>query len=166
LLKFIIYIFSNFSHIFSIYFNNNSIIDTGAAIRDVTTKFWEQIAQYETDYENLFLEDSNFKLLNHNPNILKDDCLFLVGKILFWSFIHEGSWPTWLHPFHINFIMENSINVVEIFEELQPNLYQLAKQIVINNSTYNEIKDWWSNYRNIGVVSIIYQVNFILLFCF
>ncbi len=51
--------------------------------------------------------------------------------------------------------MENSINTVETFEELQPNLYQLAKQISVDNSTYNEIKDWWSNYRNIGVVSII-----------
>ncbi len=107
------------------------------------------------EHGNLFLEDNDFKLLNYNTDILQYDYLFILGKILFWSFIHGGAWPTWLHPFHINFIMENSINTVETFEELQPNLYQLAKQISVDNSTYNEIKDWWSNYRNIGVVSII-----------
>jgi hypothetical protein len=111
--------------------------------------------QYETEHGKLFLEDNDFKLLNHNPDILQDDSIFILGKILFWSFIHEGAWPIWIHPFHIDFVMENSIDTVEIFKDLQPNLHQLAKQISINNSTYREIKDWWSNYRNIGIVGII-----------
>jgi len=85
------------------------------------------------EHGNLFLEDNDFKLLNYNTDILQYDYLFILGKILFWSFIHGGVW--WLHPFHINFIMENSINTVETFEELQPNLSQLAKQISIDNST-------------------------------
>ena len=146
------------------YFNyfNNSLIDIGGGIRDVTTKFWEELMQYEMEHGKLFLEDNDSKLLNHDPDILKSDQIFLLGKILFWSFIHEGAWSAWIHPFHINFIMEISINIVEIFNELQPNLYQLAKQISIDNSTYKEIKDWWTNYRNIGIVSIIDLIIFII----
>ena len=132
------------------------VIDIGGGIREISTKFWEELMNYEVDNEKLFLDHGNdYKLLNNNPKILQSDHLFVLGKILFWMFIHGGAWPTWLHPFHINFIMEKDINTVEIFEELQPNLCKLAKKITVDNSSYDEIKNWWINYRDIGVVSIV-----------
>ena len=74
--------------------------------RDVSTKFWEELMNYETEDVKLFLEGSDYKLLNNDLILLQNDNLFVLGKILFWSFIHRGTWPTWFHPFHINFIME------------------------------------------------------------
>ncbi len=114
--------------------------------------------EYETEFGKLFLNDKNYNLLNYNSEILDNDYLFILGKILFWSFIHGGAWPTWFHPFQINFIVENNIDTIKIFKELQPHLYELAKKINTDNSAYNEIRNWWSNYRDIGIVSII---NFI-----
>jgi len=131
--------------------------------RDVSTKFWEELMNYETEDVKLFLEGSDYKLLNNDLILLQNDNLFVLGKILFWSFIHRGTWPTWFHPFHINFIMEHNVNTIEIFKKLQPNLFRLANQINVDNSAYNEIKEWWSDYRNIDVVSI---VNLIICYYF
>ena len=58
------------------------------------------------------------KMTTNNLNILQKDYLFVLGKVLFWSFIHGGAWPTWLHPFHISFITEQNIDTAKIFEEL------------------------------------------------
>ena len=73
---------------------------------------------YETEEGKLFLEENDYKILNNNLNILQKDYLFVLGKVLFWSFIHGGAWPTWLHPFHISFITEQNIDTAKIFEEL------------------------------------------------
>ena len=82
---------------------------------------------------------------------MKFDFLYLTGKILFWSFIHGGAWPTWLHLYHINFFLGLEIEVIDIFHEIQQNLFEIGNQIKTDNSVYDQIKDWWSNYRNIGV---------------
>lgn len=105
---------------------------------------------YNTDGGILFAGD-NYKYVDHDPAHLEFDFLYLTGKILCWTLIHGGAWPTWLHPYHINFFLGLEINFIEIFQEIQPNLYKIANQIKTDNSVYNQIKDWWSNYRNIGV---------------
>jgi hypothetical protein len=123
--------------------------------RDISTKFWEELTNYEIEDVKLFLEGNDYKLLNNDLILLQNDNLFVLGKILFWSFIHKGAWPTWLHPFHINFLMEHNVDTIEIFKELHPNLFRIANKINVDNSAYNEIKEWWSNYRDINVVSIV-----------
>lgn len=143
---------------------NNSLIDVGGAIGDISTKFWKEILNYETENGKLFLAENDYILLNNDSNILQSDYLFQLGKVMFWSFIHRGAWPTWLHPFHINFIMEQNINTVEIFEKLQPSLFELANKINFDYSAYNEIKDWWSNYRDIDVVSIVNLIIYLLFY--
>ena len=106
--------------------------------------------RYNTDSGILFIGD-NYKYVDHSPTHLEFDFIYLTGKILFWTLIHGGAWPVWLHPYHINFFLGFKINFIDIFQEIQPNLYKIANQIKTDNSVYNQIKDWWLNYRNMGV---------------
>jgi hypothetical protein len=57
-----------------------------------------------------------------------------IGKLLFWCWLHHGSWPRWLHQMHMTFMFEGveSISCLEILKEYIPLLHKMALDIKIS----------------------------------
>jgi hypothetical protein len=59
--------------------------------------------------------------MSYNPAALHNNVIFTIGKLLFWTLIHNGFWPYWLDPFHIQSIFEIAcIDTKSICLEINP----------------------------------------------
>jgi hypothetical protein len=56
-----------------------------------------------------------------------------IGKLLFWCWLHHGSWPRWLHQMHMTYTFEGVEPIIpscfDILKEYIPILYNLALDI-------------------------------------
>jgi len=64
-----------------------SVTDTGGAFRQITSTFWNQIYSDEKYFTDGIIDASQES--------------FVLGKLLFWTLLHRGLWPQWLHKLHI-----------------------------------------------------------------
>src|SRR6266542_3450287 len=132
-----------------------SVIDTGGIYRNVTELFWKNVKTNEFIGGRLFDGDQLF-LIQQNTNIISWEYPKIIGKLLFWSLIHVGSWPKWLDPLHLQYIFEgeDSIMYLNALSEYVPFLYNLAKDILeipeTRNSRKNDI-ELWAQYNGLDV---------------
>ena len=66
---------------------------------------------------------------------------YCIGKILFWTWLHVGSWPKWLDPLHFQYIIEGdeSVMCLKALREHIPYLYFLANDL---NLRQDELEHW------------------------
>jgi hypothetical protein len=70
---------------------------------------------------NIFDQISNSRyLISYNPAALHNQVIFTIGKLLFWTLIHNGFWPYWLDPLHFQSIFEIYIDTKSLCLEINP----------------------------------------------
>ncbi|PKY50566.1 hypothetical protein RhiirA4_467111 [Rhizophagus irregularis] len=127
--------------------SNNDVIDTGGVFRNVTELFWDDVKKREFNGGKLFDGDKAF-LIQQNASIVEWAYPKIMGKALFWSLIHAGTWPKWLDQMHLQYIIEgeNTIMCLNVLNKHIPYLYNLAHDLLINpesrNSRKNDIEYW------------------------
>jgi hypothetical protein len=113
-------------------------MDTGGAFRQITTLFW-------TEAELIYFLNG----LIDNSN----DCQFL-GKLLFWTMLHNGYWPQWLNKMHIQYIFEDPIVSTKLLKQHNKPLYSLYNQIVSNGMNWRKGFENWVENRDIVSIYI------------
>jgi len=128
------------------------MVDTGGGFRDATEFFWEKLKVDNFDGGRLFDDGENvlFMKYNNESNVWKYP--ETIGKALFWCWIHQGAWPTWIHPMHLTYIIdgENQINVIDVLKEYIPYLYNFVIELQTNSRNNNTLI-LWANSRNVRV---------------
>jgi len=75
----------------------------------------------------------------------------VLGKLLFWTLLHRGLWPQWLHKLHIQYLIDEKIDVVNILKQYNPIVYKLYRHLMSSNSNLkNSLQNWISN-REVNV---------------
>ncbi|GES99680.1 G2/M phase-specific E3 ubiquitin-protein ligase-like [Rhizophagus clarus] len=103
-------------------------VDTGGVFRDMTTILWQKIRFYsEFNGGKLFEND----VIQQNSELVSWEYATSIGKLLFWTFIHCGSWPKWLKEFHMQFIIGGSeyASFKEALYDYNIYLYNLSERI-------------------------------------
>ena len=121
-----------------------SVTDTGGAFCQITSIFWNEIYSNEKYFTDGIIDASQES--------------FVLGKLLFWTLLHCGLWPQWLHRLHIQYLIDEKIDVVNILKQCNPIVYQLYRHLMSSNSnSKNSLQNWISN-REIDV-SLILSLN-------
>jgi hypothetical protein len=86
-------------------------------------------------------------LIQQNSDIVKWEYPQTIGKLLFWSWLHVGSWPKWLDPLHLKYIIEGEESVIclNALCEHTSYLYFLANDIQdpeLRISRQSDIEGW------------------------
>ena len=145
-------------------------MDIGGVFMHVTQQFWDQIKDYEcAEFGNasLFIPQDDTYIISSNPLLLHSNNFIILGKLLFWSLIHNGAWPHWLHKFHFKLIFKIDINHIQILREVQPQIYEIIRNIENFNEELRPgrilgLKDWGIEY-NLQVINKITPANYLLL---
>jgi hypothetical protein len=139
----------------------NRVIDAGGVFMHVTQQLWDQIKDYD-DLQLLFVTNNDTSIISSNPFFLHSKAFFYLGKMLFWSLIHDGAWPHWLNKFHFRYIFEMKINYIQILEEIQPLVFEITKSIEKINE---ELRPWlvaglneWGIQYNLQVIISNYLI--------
>ena len=124
-----------------------SAVDTGGVFRDVTEIFWKKLKSHTFNGGKLFEGEFNF-IIQQNSELIDWEYATTIGKLLFWSWIHSGSWPKWLDQIHMNYII-NGIEYASckrILQEHIPYLYHLSERIKNNGwERYESELRFWLN---------------------
>ena len=114
-----------------------SVTDTGGAFRQITSTFWNQIYSDEKYFTDEIIDASQES--------------FVLGKLLFWTLLHRGLWPQWLHKLHIQYLIDEKIDVVNILKQYNPIVYKLYHHLMSSNSNLkNSLQNWICN-REVNV---------------
>ncbi|CAH1769586.1 12465_t:CDS:2, partial [Entrophospora sp. SA101] len=134
---------------------SEDVIDTGGGFRDATHKLWEDLRNKGLKNNSLELI-GNYIFLAENQTSIGDKFGFILGKLLIWCLLHGGAWPSWLHPMHLHYICDKNINYIEIFKELNPNIYNCIKKLESgDNSHFKDVIDYAKHYNE----NRIFQIN-------
>ncbi|PKC12035.1 hypothetical protein RhiirA5_397138 [Rhizophagus irregularis] len=109
---------------------NENVTDIGGAYRDSTELLWNQL-KTKNLHGGIIFDGDSVLFIRSNPDIDMWNYAESVGKLLFWCWLHHGSWPRWLHQMHMNYIFEgiDSISYFDILKEYIPLLYKLALDV-------------------------------------
>lgn len=109
-----------------------SAIDTGGVFREVTEKFWEKLVSHSFNGGNLFEGESTF-IIQQNSVLIEWEYATTLGKLLFWTWIHLGSWPKWLDQIHMQYVINGKGRVLckRALQEHIPYLHHLSEKIKI-----------------------------------
>jgi hypothetical protein len=97
------------------------------------------------DGENvLFIKYNNESTIWRYPEI--------IGKGLFWCWLHNGAWPRWLHPMHMIYAIEGEeqINCIDVLKEYVPYLHNFVINLQ-SNSRDDNILSLWATSRDQNV---------------
>lgn len=90
---------------------------------------------------NIFSQMNSGKyLISYNPAALHNKVIYTMGRLLFWTLIHNGSWPYWLDPFHIQSVFEITyIDIQSICLMINPIVGHVIKNLEnIDNYTIDK----------------------------
>ncbi|GES79129.1 hypothetical protein GLOIN_2v1837680 [Rhizophagus clarus] len=138
---------------------NDDVVDTGGVFRSITESFWQTIKPKSVIGGKLF-DGYHLHLIQQNSDLVNWSYPTIIGKILFWSWIHQGSWPKWLDPLHLKYIIYGKESIVctnALFEHI-PFLYNLSKDFMENP---NAKKDEILLYNNINLANFIAEFEII-----
>jgi hypothetical protein len=130
-----IYVFVFVLNIFLYY--KFSVTDTGGAFRQVTSIFWDKIHECGLYFTNGIIENTTES--------------YTLGRMLFWTILHCGLWPQWLHKLHIQNFINEKIDVVNVLKTTNPIIYRLYRQLTHNNIGVNKSLNEYLNNREIDV---------------
>jgi hypothetical protein len=136
-----------------------SVIDTGGVFRNVTELFWKNVKTKKFEGGKLF-DGDQLCIIQQNSIIVDWEHQKFIGIILFWSWIHGGSWPRWLDPLHLQYFIEGKENVVclNALHVHSRCLYDLAKDLMeISDSRISrkELIEYWVEYNGLDVSYIL-----------
>ena len=113
--------------------------------RDVTATFWKNIKITDLHGGCLF-DGEEICLIQQNSTLIEWNYPLTIGKLLFWSWVQMGSWPKWLDPLHLQYIIngKESILCISALYEHIPFLYYLTNDIKDNYKEEREedLKSW------------------------
>ncbi|CAB5201749.1 hypothetical protein RhiirA5_426203 [Rhizophagus irregularis] len=103
-------------------------VDTGGVFRDMTTILWQKI-RYHTEFNGGKLFEND--LIQQNSELIEWDYATSIGKLLFWTFIHFGSWPKWLKEIHMQYVIGGTeyVSSKNALYEHNMYLYNLSERI-------------------------------------
>jgi hypothetical protein len=85
-------------------------------------------------------------LIQQNSELINWEYATTLGKLLFWSWIHFGSWPKWLDQIHMQYVINGREHVLckRALQERIPYLYNLSEEIKNNGlqRRENELRFW------------------------
>ena len=128
------------------------MVDTGGGFRDVTEFFWSEIKYKNVNGGQLFDDGENTFFIRYNNESIEWKYPEIIGKALFWCWIHKSAWPKWFHKMHMVYIIygEDQINAVNILGEYIPYLYNFVRDLQ-SNSRNNDTLSLWAISRNKNV---------------
>ena len=137
-----------------------SAVDTGGVFRDITAMLWQKIRFHaEFNGGKLFEND----LIQQNSELIEWDYASSIGKLLFWTFIHFGTWPKWLKEIHMQYAIGGSeyASPKNALYEYNIYLYNLSERIRSDGwqRHENDIRFWISE----NSLSVSYINDFISL---
>ena len=132
----------------------------------VTQQCWDQIKN--NDEFPLFISNDNNYVISSNPLLLRSKEFITLGKLLFWSLIHNGAWPHWLHKFHFKYMFEMNINYIQILKEIQPNIFEITKMIENLNEELKPgkiigLEDWGFVYNLQVILRTIFSYIIVII---
>src|SRR5436853_2510415 len=136
-----------------------SVTDIGGVFRDSTEVMWNELRIKEVNGGCIFDgDDVSFIRLNRELDIWH--YAESVGKLLFWCWVHYGSWPRWLHQMHMTFIFEGvePIPCHNILKEYIPFLHQLALDVKVNPLLHALKVNQWIDERGLDVCNRYYDI--------
>ena len=108
-----------FMHLDELY--HNQIITSCIDLHHIWTGNWSILV---TSSKNILnngdrLFEENVYLLLSSIEINKWDYALLIGKLLLWSWMHNGAWPRWFHKCQLKYIIDgkNSFSCEPILSE-------------------------------------------------
>lgn len=68
----------------------------------------------------------------------------IIGKALFWCWLHQGAWPKWLHKMHLVYVIygEENINAVNILGEYIPYLHEFVINLQSDLRSNDKLSLW------------------------
>ncbi|CAB5396266.1 unnamed protein product [Rhizophagus irregularis] len=75
------------------------VTDTGGVFRQITSTFWNKVLECDLYFTNGIIDNTTES--------------HILGKMLFWTILHCGLWPQWLHKLHIQYFIDEKIDVGE-----------------------------------------------------
>ena len=111
--------------------------------------FWKNIKAKALIGGRLF-DGEQLYLVQQNSDIVEWEYPQTIGKLLFWTWLHAGSWPKWLDPLHLQYIIEGeeSVMCLNALCNHIPYLYFLAndvKDLELKNLRQNDIERWMTH---------------------
>jgi hypothetical protein len=105
--------------------------------------FWSQVYDSKSYFTCGIIDDNDSM-----------DC-YTLGKLLFWTLLHYGLWPQWLHKMHLQYFMEEKIEFANILKENSPIIYRIYRQLMAKSSDSNKLLHDWVQNREINVSIIL-----------
>ena len=121
--------------------------------------FWDDIRFKEVHGGRLF-DGEDVMLISYNKG--SDDWKYgeIIGKGLLWCWLHQGSLPKWLHPMHLQYVIEGKENIdcMDILSEYQRSIYNFVNDICLNLHDPENLITWFQN-RNINEIEVL-NINY------
>ena len=93
-------------------------------------------------------------IIQQNSELIDWEYATTIGKLLFWSWIHFGSWPKWLDQVHMRYVINgrDRISCEMALQEQNFYLYCLSEEIK-NNGWQRRESDlrYWLNENGLEV---------------
>ncbi|CAG8578626.1 2722_t:CDS:2 [Paraglomus occultum] len=105
---------------------NEQAVDIGGVLRDVVESFWEQIREWEFPIIGLLFTNST---LTHKMRAALAQETVLVGRLLWWSIIHDIAYPKWLAAYVLDWLFGVEINFMEALECISEPLWTLCSEL-------------------------------------
>jgi hypothetical protein len=136
-----------------------SAIDTGGIFRSVTQSFFDEIKKFvfeKLGATKIIDNENGHYFLNNDIILYVNNYYFIFGKILFWTLLHHGSWPHYLHQYLFKILFEENINYVDVANSLSPSLKNLISKLEKKNDDEDD-KDLelWCERISIQVTNLI-----------
>ncbi|UZO08631.1 uncharacterized protein OCT59_028884 [Rhizophagus irregularis] len=124
--------------------NDEDLTDTGGGFRDTTEFFWEKIKTENVNGGRLFDDGENTFFIKYNNESTEWKYPEIIGKALFWCWLHQGAWPKWLHKMHLVYVIygEENINAVNILGEYIPYLHEFVIDLQSGLRSNDKLSLW------------------------
>ncbi|EXX71212.1 hypothetical protein RirG_080450 [Rhizophagus irregularis DAOM 197198w] len=107
------------------------VTDTGGVFRQIISTFWNKVLECDLYFTNGIIDNTTES--------------HILGKMLFWTILHCGLWPQWLHKLHIQYFIDEKIDVVNVLKTTNHNVYRLYRQIKHNIDAKKSLNVYLSN---------------------
>ncbi|GET03021.1 hypothetical protein GLOIN_2v1837680 [Rhizophagus clarus] len=140
--------------------NDEDMTDTGGGFRDTTESFWEKIKTENVNGGRLFDDGENTFFIRYNNESTEWKYPEIIGKALFWCWLHQGTWPKWLHKMHLVYVIygEENINTVNILGEYIPYLHDFVIDLQ-SDLRNNDKLSLWAITRNKNIEQLLTMSN-------
>jgi hypothetical protein len=136
-----------------------SAIDAGGIFRSVAQSFFDEIKTFifeKLGATKIIDNENGYYFLNNDIILYVNNYYYIFGKILFWTLLHNGSWPHYLHQYLFKILFGEDINYIDVANSLSPSLKNLISKLGKKNDNEDD-KDLelWCERISIQVTNLI-----------